>query len=125
MNRILRVLVALPGIFFVVMGLRWLVDPAGAAGDMDMELLDGIGRSTQIGDLAVFFLALGMMILVGLITSQRRWFHVPALMLLGAAIFRVLAWLLHDAALAGQLIALELVVACLLLFASSRLTARE
>lgn len=125
MNRILRVLVALPGIFFVVMGLRWLVDPAGAAGDMDMELLDGIGRSTQIGDLAVFFLALGMMILVGLITSQRRWFYVPALMLLGAAIFRVLAWLLHDAALAGQLIALELVVACLLLFAASRLTARE
>jgi hypothetical protein len=125
MNRILRVLVALPGIFFVVMGLRWLVDPAGAAGDMDMELLDGIGRSTQIGDLATFFLALGMMILVGLITSQRRWFHVPALMLLGAAIFRVLAWLLHDAALAGQLIALELVVACLLLFAASRLTAGE
>jgi hypothetical protein len=125
MNRILRALVALPGIFFVVMGLRWLVDPAGAAGDMDMELLDGIGRSTQIGDLATFFLALGMMILVGLITSQRRWFHVPALMLLGAAIFRVLAWLLHDAALAGQLIALELVVACLLLFAASRLTARE
>lgn len=125
MSKVLRVLIALPGIFFVVMGLRWLVDPAGAAGDMDMELLDGIGRSTQIGDLAVFFLALGMMILVGLITSQRRWFHVPALMLLGAAIFRVLAWLLHDAALAGQLIALELVVACLLLFASSRLTARE
>ena len=125
MNRILRALVALPGIFFVVMGLRWLVDPAGAAGDMDMELLDGIGRSTQIGDLATFFLALGMMILVGLITSQRRWFHVPALMLLGAAIFRVLAWLLHDAALAGQLIAVELVVACLLLFAASRLTAGE
>jgi fatty acid desaturase len=125
MNRILRALVALPGIFFVVMGLRWLVDPAGAAGDMDMELLDGIGRSTQIGDLATFFLAVGMMILVGLITSQRRWFHVPALMLLGTAIFRVLAWLLHDAALAGQLIALELVVACLLLFAASRLTAGE
>lgn len=125
MNKVLRVLIALPGIFFVVMGLRWLVDPAGAAGSMSMELLDGIGRSTQIGDLAVFFLALGMMILVGLITSQRRWFYVPALMLLGAAIFRVLAWLLHDAALAGQMIGLELVVACLLLFGSSRLAARE
>ena len=125
MNRILRVLVALPGIFFVVMGLSWLVAPAGGAGDMDMGLVDGIGRRTQIGDLATFFLALGMMILVGLITSQRRWFHVPALMLLGAAIFRVLAWLLHDAALAGQLIAVELVVACLLLVAASRLTARE
>lgn len=125
MNKVLRVLVALPGIFFVVVGLRWLVDPAGAAAELGMELLGGIGRSTQIGDFAVFFLALGMMILVGLITSQRRWFHVPALMLLGAAIFRVLAWLLHDAALAGQMIGFELVVACLLLFGASRLATRE
>jgi hypothetical protein len=46
-------------------------------------------------------------------------------MLLGAAIFRVLAWLLHDAALAGQMIGVELVVACLLLFGASRLSARE
>jgi hypothetical protein len=124
-NKVLRVLVALPGILFVVMGLRWLVDPTGAASGLGMELLDGIGRSTQIADLAVFFLAMGMMILVGLITSQRHWFHVPALMLLGAAIFRVLAWLLHDAALAGQLIGVELVVACLLLFGASRLSTRE
>jgi hypothetical protein len=125
MDKVVRVLVALCGVFFVVTGLRWLVDPAGAAGAMGMELLGGIGRSTQIGDLATFFLALGMMILVGLITSRRHWFHVPALMLLAAAIFRVLAWLLHDAALAGQLIVLELVVACLLLFGASRLAARE
>jgi hypothetical protein len=125
MNRFLRVLVALAGIFFVVMGLRWLVDPAGAGAELGMVLLDGVGRSTQIGDMAAFFLALGMMILVGVITSERRWFHVPALMLLGAAIFRVLAWLFHDAALAGQMIGLELVVACLLLFGSSRLAARE
>lgn len=124
MNKVLRVLIALPGIFFVVMGLRWLVDPAGAAAELGMGLLDGVGRSSQIGDMAAFFLALGTMILVGLITSQPRWLYVPALMLLGAAIFRVLAWLLHDAALAGQMIGFELVVACLLLFGSSRLAAR-
>jgi len=50
---------------------------------------------------------------------------VPALMLLGAAIFRVLAWLVHDAALAVEPIALELVVGCLLLLASSRLAEKE
>ena len=73
MSKVLRVLIALPGIFFVVMGLRWLVDPAGAAAELGMGLLDGVGRSTQIGDMAAFFLALGTMILVGLITSQPRW----------------------------------------------------
>jgi hypothetical protein len=125
MNKLLRVLVVLPGIFFVVMGLLWLTDPASAAGSLGMPLLEGVGRSTQIADLAVFFLTVGMLILIAVISLQSRWFLVPALMLLGAGIFRVFAWLIHDAALAVAPIALELGVACLLLFASSRLADKE
>jgi hypothetical protein len=121
MNKLLRALVVLPGIFFTVMGLLWLVAPASAAGALGMPLLDSVGRSTQIADLAVFFLATGMLILVAAITLQGRWFLVPALMMLGAGIFRTFAWLVHDAALLVQPIALELVVAGLLFFASSRL----
>jgi hypothetical protein len=125
MNTLLRVLVVLPGIFFTVMGLMWLTAPASAAGALGMPLLDGVGRSTQIADLAVFFLAIGLMILLAATSLQGRWFQVPALMLIGAAIFRVLAWLIHDAALAVEPIALEVVVGCLLLLASSRLAERE
>ena len=125
MNTLLRVLVVLPGIFFTVMGLMWLTAPASAAGALGMPLLDGVGRSTQIADLAVFFLAIGLMILLAATSLQGRWFQVPALMLLGAGIFRVLAWLIHDAALAVEPIALEVVVGCLLLLASSRLAERE
>jgi hypothetical protein len=125
MDKLLRVLCAAPAIFFVVVGLRWLIDPAGIAPELGMPLLEGIGLSTQIGDLAVLFLSIGMMMLLAVITSRRHWFHVPALMLLGAAGFRVIAWLLHDAAFAGQLVALEFGVACLLLFAASRLASRE
>ena len=125
MNTLLRVLVVLPGIFFTVMGLMWLTAPASAAGALGMPLLDGVGRSTQIADLAVFFLAIGLMILFAATSLQGRWFQVPALMLLGAGIFRVLAWLIHDAALAVEPIALEVVVGCLLLLASSRLAEKE
>ena len=75
--------------------------------------------------LAVFFLAIGLMILLAATSLQGRWFQVPALMLLGAGIFRVLAWLIHDAALAVEPIALEVVVGCLLLLASSRLAEKE
>jgi hypothetical protein len=121
MNKLLRALVVLPGIFFTVMGLLWLVAPGSAAGALGMPLLDSVGRSTQIADLAVFFLTAGMLILVAAITLQGRWFLVPALMMLGAGIFRTFAWLVHDAALLVQPIALELVVAGLLFFASSRL----
>lgn len=81
MNKVLIVIVALPGILFVVTGLRWLVDPASAAGQLGMPLLDGVGRSSQIGDISGFFLTLGMLILIALITAKRSWYY-PAIMLL-------------------------------------------
>ncbi|EED33393.1 hypothetical protein NOR53_1353 [gamma proteobacterium NOR5-3] len=125
MKSVLRLLVALPAVLFVVTGLRWLVDPSKAAAQLGMPLLDGLGRSSQIGDLSGFFLTLGMLILIAVITARRVWYY-PAIMLLGiAALARLLAWLFHDATLAIEMIAVELVVACLLLLASRTLTERE
>ncbi|MFT4872643.1 hypothetical protein [Congregibacter sp.] len=125
MKSVLRLLVALPGVLFVVIGLRWLVDPSTAAAQFGMPLLDGLGRSSQIGDLSSFFLTLGMLILIALITAQRVWYY-PAIMLLSFTVLgRLLAWLIHDATLAIEMIAVELIVTCLLLFASRTLTERE
>ena len=121
MNKLLKVVVALPGILFVVTGLRWLVDPASAAAQFGMPLLDGLGRSSQIGDMASFFLTLGMLILIALITAKRVWYYPPIMLLAFAAMGRILAWLIHDAAPAVEMIAPEIVIACLLLFASRRL----
>ncbi len=121
MNKLLAVVVGLFGLMFLLIGLRWLVDPAGAAGQLGMPLLDDVGRSTQIGDFAAFFLTLGVLILVALVTSQRIWYY-PAAMLLGfAALGRLLAWALHDAALALDLIAPEVIIAAVLLLAARRL----
>ena len=121
MNKILRVIVALPGILFVVTGLRWLVDPSAAAAQFGMPLLDGVGRSSQIGDMSGFFLTLGIIILIALITSKRSWYYPAIILLVITAIGRVLAWLVHDAALAVDMIAPEVIIACLLLFASRKL----
>jgi len=121
MNKILRVIVALPGILFVVTGLRWLVDPSAAAAQLGMPLLDGVGRSSQIGDMSGFFLTLGIIILIALITSKRSWYYPAIILLVITAIGRVLAWLVHDAALAVDMIAPEVIIACLLLFASRKL----
>jgi hypothetical protein len=121
-NKILRVIVALLGVLFVLIGLRWLIDPSSAAVQLGMPLLDGLGRSTQIGDFSAFFLTLGTFILIALITSKRVCYY-PAIMLLGiAAVGRVLAWLIHDAALAIDMIVPEIVIASFLLFAARRLT---
>tara|TARA_R110000782_G_scaffold99709_6_gene185606 strand:- start:999 stop:1397 length:399 start_codon:yes stop_codon:yes gene_type:complete len=121
-NKILRVIVALLGVLFVLIGLRWLIDPSSAAVQLGMPLLDGLGRSTQIGDFFAFFLTLGTFILIALITSKRVCYY-PAIMLLGiAAVGRILAWLIHDAALAIDMIVPEIVIASILLFAARRLT---
>ena len=125
MNKVLRVLVALPAILFVVTGLRYVIDPAGTAAQFGMPLLDGVGRSSQLGDMTAYFLSLGIFILIALITSKRSWYY-PAVILIGlTAIFRVLAWLLHDAALALNLIVPEVIITALLLFAANRLPEKE
>lgn len=121
MDKVIRVVAALPGIMFVVMGLRWVVDPAGAAAAVGMPLLDGVGRSTQIGDLGSFFVGAGIMILLGVVTLQRTWLYCASLLIGIVAIFRVLAWVVHDAALATQFIGVEILITTLLLFAASRL----
>jgi hypothetical protein len=121
MITLLKILVLLPGVAFLVTGLRWLVAPAGVAPEFGLSLASGIGLSSQIGDMSAFFLTLGICILMGLVTGRKVWYY-PAMMLLAlTALGRTLAWLLHDAALATSLIAPEVIVALLLFFAARHL----
>lgn len=120
-TKILRVALALPAVAFVVTGLRFAVAPTGAAKSLEMPLLDGAARSSQIGDVGALFLGMGLMILTALVTRERTWFIAPAVLLVLVAVLRLLAWLFHDASLLMQMIVPELVIACLLVFASSKL----
>jgi hypothetical protein len=122
MKTLFRILVGLPAVLFVVIGLRWAVDPTGAAAELGMTLMDGVGRSSQIGDVGAFFLGMGTMMLLGLITQARIWFQAPALLLALTAVLRLLAWLVHDAALALDMIIVELVICAILIIASGRLS---
>ena len=110
MNKVLRVLVLLPAILFLVTGLRWLVAPAGVAPMFGLTLDQGVGLSSQVGDMSAFFLTLASCMLIALISGRRSWYY-PAIMLLSfTAVGRVLAWLVHDATLALDLIAPEVIV---------------
>ena len=121
-NRLLKLLVLLPAVLFIVTGIRWLVAPAGIAPSFGMTLAEGAGLSTQVGDLAGFFLNLGSCMLIALITERRSWFYPPIMLLGYTAIGRVLAWLIHDATLVVGSIVVELVVAVILFVASRRLS---
>ena len=124
MNIALRAIVLLCGVLFIVTGLRWLLAPAGVAPEFGLVLSSGVGLSSQIGDMSAFFLTLGVCILMGLTTQRTIWYYPPIILLSLTAIGRVLAWLLHDAALATDLIAPEVIVALILMIASRRLPAQ-
>ena len=123
-NKAIKLLVLLCGILFLVTGLRWLLAPAGIAPDFGLALGSGIGLSSQVGDMSAFFLTLGVCMLMGLTTQRSVWYYPPIILLSLTAVGRVLAWLIHDAALATQLIAPEVIVSLVLLFASRRLPNR-
>ncbi len=125
MKRLLALIVALPGLLLTVLGLRWLVDPGGAAPTLGLSLETGLGLSSQIADLAAFFLVAGLSILIALVTRVRLWFYPPIMLLLIAAAGRLVAWVAHGAAFAAEQLVFEISVAALLLFASRVLGERS
>ena len=120
-----RILVLVPGVLFLVTGLRWLLAPAAVAPEFGLVLGSGIGLSSQVGDMSAFFLTLAVCILMGLTTQRSIWYYPPIILLSLTAIGRTLAWLLHDAALATDLIVPEMVVALILFLVSRYLPERS
>ena len=122
---VLRGLVGIVGVVFLLNAARWLVDPAAAAGELGMPLLDGVGRSTQMGDISGLFLAVGVMLLGGAYRQDAHWLRGAALLLGSAALMRTLAWLVQGADFAPGFISGEVVVAAGALFAASRMGAED
>lgn len=117
MRRIFSLVISLLAVVFIVMGVRWLIAPEGIAPEFGLILGDGLGLSSQIGDMSGYFLFLGISILLGVVTGHRTWIYAAAILLSLTAVGRTVAWLIHDAALASQ-IRSEVVIAALLLIAS-------
>ena len=115
----LRIATMLLGALFMLQGLVWILDPGRAAAGLGMSLLDGVARSTQIGDLSALFLTGGATMLVGARPGRARLLYVPMGLFGAAAVGRTLAWVLQGAAFATTFIVIE-VALVVLLFAGAR-----
>ena len=87
-----RLLAGALGVVFLFQGLNWLVNPTAAAAALGMPLLDGVGRSTQIGDIACFFLCLGGFGIYGAYRSKPEWVRAAGILVGLAAFTRTVAW---------------------------------
>ena len=110
-----RIMAGLVGLMMGLSAIGWLTDPASAAAGLGMPLLDGIGRSTQVGDFTAFFVTASILAIYGAIRQETQWLIAPALLLGGAAVFRTLAWLVHGAEFATAPIVVEVVLTALLI----------
>jgi hypothetical protein len=111
---ILRVLAAFFGLIFVWNAVQWVFMPEVIAEELGMPLLKGLGGSSQIGDFTSFFLVGGALTLFGLRPGYSHLMLAPALLVLCAATFRILAHLLGYAPFAGFFIGFEIAMAVVL-----------
>lgn len=125
MRKVLRVLSGLVGVLFLAQLAGWIFQPAAAAEGLGMPLLDGVGRSTQIGDIGSLFLAVSALSLVGALRENASLLCAAALLLGGAALLRTLAWAAHGAAFTASFIFVEVLAAAVLLATASRFSSAE
>jgi hypothetical protein len=120
-----RVLAVLVALFMGLLAVGWVFDPASAAENLGMPLLDGIGRSTQAGDFAALFVSATVLCLVGAIRQETPWLYSTALLLGTAALFRTTAWAFHGADLAITSIVSELVMTGMLIGSAALMRGRS
>ena len=125
MKNVLRIVAGLVGILFFLNGLQWIISPANVAESLGMPLLEGVGLSTQIGDLGSCFITVGAMTLIGAITTTRHWFYAPSILLLVAALYRTLSTVLYGAPFVMSAILVEVVVGLFLIFAGSKISIED
>ena len=118
-----RILAALIGLLMASSGLGWLPDPAAAAASLGMPFLEGMGRSSQIGDMTAFFVGIAVLCFWGAWHCEGPRLQSAALFLILTALFRVLAWAAYEAPFATVFIVIELVCAGLLLYVARRFNA--
>lgn len=124
MATVLKIASGILAVAFLLVGVSWWIAPEFASSQLGMDVLSGVALSTQIGDLASFFLTLGACVAMGLAKGERLWF-APALMLLGFAVLgRFIAWMFYAAALPVHMIAVEAVSIVVLALTAQSLATR-
>ena len=122
---IYRIIAGLIGALMATTAAGWLLDPETAAGSLGMSYMDGIGRSTLVGEISAFFVFLVVMCIAGAVTRVGHYLRSAGLLLLLTAVFRTTAWALHGAEFATIFIVFEIVMAVLLFFCAAKIGQRD
>ena len=110
MMNLLRALTALSGLGLLLIGLGWWIHPAAAAEMLGASLLEGTGRSTQIGDSGAFFIGAGALLAWGAIRKSATLTLVGGILVALVIPGRVLSATTHGGAWTPDEIAGECII---------------
>lgn len=124
LKQALRIISILIGLMSFITAMRFAFTPAGAAQGLGMPVLEGVGASTQLGDIGALFLAVAILVGLAQRPGQAHLLMGPAILMGCAAIMRSLVFLTGHAPFTPQFILPEVIMAGLLL-AAARARANE
>ena len=114
----IRILAALPGIVLLNNAVGLILTPQRVIESLGLRYLEGMGLSTQIGDMGSFFACSSLFIIYGAFRDKPHWLMAGAYLLIAAAAYRLMATVLHGADFAQQFIGVEIVIFTWLVVAS-------
>ena len=114
-NIIAKFLCLIPSLIFLSNAYLWITNPSKASSDLGMTYLEGIGRSSQIGDFSAFFIGVGVFCFIGCVFKNITFLIAAIIILISAAVMRIIAWQLYDASFATLFIAVEIISSVMLL----------
>ncbi len=109
---IIRLASALPGVVLIILGFLFLEQPNEATSEINIRVLEGVGRIIQIGVFCLFFFGTAFLIFVGIIRSRVRWLNAIGLFIGGIAAIRILIALVFGTGLMTVSIVVLMVMAC-------------
>lgn len=110
-----RILSGLIGILMLLNCFWWILDPATAAKELAMPLLEGLGGNSQIGDFTAFFFTAGIFACIGAYRAEHIWLYTTISLLGSAAIFRSYAVIIHGSEPLMKAIGFEVVMSATLI----------
>ena len=110
MLMLLRSLTGLAGLGALIIGGVWWYQPETAAGLLGASLLDGTGRSAQIGDSGAFFIGVGVLLLWGAVRQHAVLVVIGGCLVGLVAPGRILSSTLHNGAVTTPEVIVECVI---------------
>jgi hypothetical protein len=109
--KIENILLSILTLVLSLIALGWIVSPESSANSIDMILLDGKGRNTQVRDFTALFLGTSIMSLLSFITRQYQWVLSAGIIFSIMIVMSFISSFYHNSLISYQSLVAEIIFA--------------